>query len=435
MSSRILSRNYSSSWPLTYILILCHVWSSICAETELSASTPSRVNCAFVGNHTIRCAKEENIDVAQVGSPRLPNVLIIGASETGAAALSELLANHPEVQLGRGPEGDYDYESNFLLPAVATGNTDTGILQDNNSPASIRLGNSEVTLQQFSKSYFGGVTEDSNIKQKIIVDQAPAYSSNPLTPYMAKLVFSQRNPKFIFTVRDPLAADLSLYNMRKWADNMKLTYNDFTLPRINMFKKWWQCRERTFKQLLMGDVYTNKIDYVTTRDLYNPAVFTWQATQKIERQIYEKCDGMGYNSKTPSVQFTMFDDYYQERLYAINLRRWAQVYGEESILCFTNTDFIDHQPKIKKMVAAHLGIDPGQLTSSSSIPADAFESDFNRTSTQTLSLASSVGVQESQSSLGAALGEVRKMLESVTTQEDLEYIRRMCKRDYEAMPE
>jgi hypothetical protein len=153
-------------------------------------------------------------------------------------------------------------------------------------------------------------------------EKTPVYSYCTLSPYRAG-VFLKRPIKLIFTIRDPIEADQSLYLFRAIDFKYKVNYLEWIEPRVKIIHEWMKCRETKLKEILVPNFKDQK-DYFTLHELTDPNKIDWRVASQIEHYLYKFCQRGNVTSAT---HFTLYD-FIQERLYAQNLKRWAHVFGK-----------------------------------------------------------------------------------------------------------
>jgi hypothetical protein len=264
--------------------------------------------------------------------PRWSTFLGIGPAKTGSTAVFDMLTKHQNVSMGNSYMGG--------LPCCG-------------SELYFFSVEREREIYGGTKRYSLFFDKRNNLKGSAVVagEKTPRYSYDPLAAYRAGAML-HRPVKLIFTVRDELEADMSLYMARHIATKYKADYLEWVGPRVAIFKEWMQCRQTFFSKLAIP-LSDGNITYMNLRDINDPTKYTWQTAAQIESYLYKFCQ----QGRTPPRLAFYMEDYIQERLHAANLRRWIHVFGRENLLCIQNEDMSRHPQLVQTAVTEFLGLD------------------------------------------------------------------------------
>lgn len=292
-------------------------------------SEPAKIECFWSSDGAqLRCVRPEEQDIGK--GPRWSNFLGVGPVRTGSSAMFTMLEKHNGVSIGdaaRGGAGCCGSELySFWTPT---------------EPLAVKGG------VKWYSSFF-----DQRIPSiEMAGERTPMYSYDTLAAYRAGAML-HRPVKLIFTIRDELESDISLYLMRGFARKFKIDYSEWIKPRVAVFQNYLQCRRDYFKTLAITNS-TGGRDYLSVAEINNPAEYTWQTAGLIENFLYRKCK-QGRPATRPLFEMT---DFIQERLHAANLRRWIHVFGRENLLCIQNEDMLRHPQLVQTAVTEFLGLD------------------------------------------------------------------------------
>jgi hypothetical protein len=361
--------------------------------TVASRNVSKVVECfPTTDNKNFYCGKAD--DPYTEHGPRWSTFLGIGPSKTGSTALFHMLKMHANVTIGdswRGGQACCHDELYFF--------SDQGEFK-------IRYG----SLAQYS-SFF-----DDPVHKVMAGEKTPLYSIDTYAPYRVATLL-QRPLKLIFTIRNELEADISLYSYRKIASKFKASYLEWLQPRVEMLNKWMKCRLQSFIDMLIPDV-NKKSQYVSFTNLYDSAYFDWRTSRSIEYYMRRRC-GSGHDGATTF--YPIFQDYLQERLYAMNLKRWVQVFGQENILCVWNDDLLFHPAKVQAKVTEFLGLDPLGWRPNSHPPPRTGKTSWYHV------LKASHDHFKATATINTAVKLFNDTLNLYVTDADREYIREFCK--------
>ena len=347
----------------------------------------------------LTCIKREQLDYkSNQKSKRLPTCLIIGPSKTGTTATVMMLETSSEVSVANKTKIKTagDFETDFLIR--------------------------DDYLEHGPFLYSSYFDETEPVKYKVVVGKTPAYSWMPLAPYRAK-AFMEESPKFIFTIRNASAADMSLYNHRGWSGRMQMDYDEWLLPRLHTFKEWQSCRQNAYASSLTKD-FNGRTDWSTLDDIYDPQKYSWQSAEQIEEYLYKECGFGDTNGNLAPI----YHDYLQERLHGQNLRRWAQVFGEQSILCIQHYDLIMNPMETATNIAQFLKIDPRSYSSMKTffeitgLKSDNFD-DYKYSYDRTVN---SLYNRASENNVVKALAALDETLRTFTSEKDRAIVTRLC---------
>ena len=144
---------------------------------------------------------------------------------------------------------------------------------------------------------------------------------------------------------------MSLYMYRGIPTRYKADYLEWVQPRVAIFKQWMECREKNFNMLAIP-TYNGSTTYMSLSDLNNPMKFSWQTAGEIENYLYKRCK----EGNVPPGIFFPIADYLQERLHAMNLRRWIHIYGRENIICIHNNDLAEYPELVQEKLTKFLNL-------------------------------------------------------------------------------
>lgn len=314
---------------LIFVIFLLFVVESF-ATYQLSKE---KVDCYWSRNlEKLRCVKVENQNNGN--GPRWPNFIGIGPAKTGSTSLFDLLAKHENVSIASNEYADRPCcgsETYFLVNAA-----------DMNRGASIY------------SSFFKPISKTNNNENTILMagEKTPCYSYATMVPYHAAAHLKQP-VKLIFTIRDAVESDISLYLYRGIDIKYKVSYLEWVTPRVEIFVKYMKCRKDLFNSFLVPDSH-GRTDYATVRDMYNASRFSWKDTANMETLIFKTC----FQELPPGLAFPLYD-HIPERLHAENMQRWIHVFGRENFLCIENDDQIQQPEKVQERVAQFLQLPVG----------------------------------------------------------------------------
>lgn len=281
-------------------------------------------------NAPICFEKEMPIESGGKGS-RWSNVVIVGSFKTGTSWVFNVLSRHKEVSVGEIKKGG---ENLCCGPELEFFSQDSEALQG---------------YSRYSKFFEQGVESPP----RIVLEKSPGYAVDTLTPYRSAL-FLPSITRFIFTYRDSVETDMSLYLFRNLAKQNKIDYIEYADAMINSLHLWMECREKAFKNFIIPNSKGELPQLRMVQDLYNRDYFSPHTTHSLETALYQQCHDITIDRRQFS--FHVGDHVYQAHLHAMNLRRWVHAVGKDRILCVRNDDELSHPNEIRAIVARFLDL-------------------------------------------------------------------------------
>lgn len=305
-------------------------------ESNTGNSRTSELKCLFNDHISgLKCFNPEAPKLPSHDKALWSSFMGIGPSKTGSSSVFKLLEKHKKILIANSIVGGKGCCSSELYHFTEAKEVDKGIMR---------------------YLMFYNNTDHKNIEAA--GEKTPFYFSHPLVPYRARAILS-KSLKLIFTYRDPVEADISLYFHRAMAARFKMSYYEWLYPRLEGLKNWLNCRETAFQSLLVENS-TNGKDYISIRDLHNQELVTWETAHNIEVFLMEKC---AFGTPTgPYLSKAIYpQDYLQERLYIENLKRWVHVFGKDNILCISNDEQSTNIQNVLDKLIEFLGVNPAGM--------------------------------------------------------------------------
>lgn len=180
---------------------------------------------------------------------------------------------------------------------------------------------------------------------RVIFEKTPMYSASIEAPFVASAVFNNADTRFIYTWRDPLVQDMSLYMHRK-AFQRNLTYMDWVDQSVRRHQEWEQCRKQTFKHIQPDfDENLTSVDEA----LSDAVRFPSQIAYLTEIYFRQKCG-------EPAAKFRS-SDLFEEIFHHRNLNRWMRNVGEYKILCVGHDELNQRPCAVRATIAQFLSLD------------------------------------------------------------------------------
>merc|ERR1719320_470335 len=294
-------------------------------EPKLTRTLQPKIMCLMVGSRR-KCIVESpppQSDANFIWS----GFIGIGPARTGSSNLLWSLELHPQIQVGLPSLNGQDCCPASELQFFYRDNLfDRGI--------------------EYYKEYF----EPRKPNTLIAGEKTPAYSDHPLVPYRIRGTLGP-NVKLLFTLRDPVEAWLSLYNLRK-EEEKGVTIIEYYHRMIQDQKVYDLCVNATLDVLLSPSGFASGLYY----DLL-------QSVDRSTAMLFDEAIMKCWQNETSL-------KYHKERLhhyfYKENLIRWHKVMPNQ-VLCIWNDEYLANPLKSLNVVLEHLNVD--QLPPSFTVPS------------------------------------------------------------------
>jgi hypothetical protein len=237
----------------------------------------------------------------------IPNFLGIGGAKSGSTSMIYALDRYDDIVRGRRSDGNPEL--------YALMDTKTQLLKDKYSTLSV-LG--------------AGIYDDFFIKRfhgATYGEKTPIYACASMIPYRTRAIFGG-DIKFIYTYRDPVEMDISLFLMH-YGKNGNISYLTWVSHLVEKFESWQNCRETKFAQMLLPPLRNSTPhQWAKLSDIYDIEKFSVSDTAAIEAYLVKTC-GLGDISRFSA-------------LHTHNLRRWNHAFSEyhfrNMTICVTNEE-------------------------------------------------------------------------------------------------
>jgi len=263
-----------------------------------------------------------------------PEFIGIGPARSGSTVLMMTLAAHPQVQVGD--------------PAL---NNQTCC--DGSELYFFEHDDKFIKGLDYYKGFFGSRKPGV----RIAGEKTPRYSDHPLVPYRIRSMLGPKM-KFVFTVRDPLEALISLFYYRKktaaeeehgQSFDSDVSFKDYAESLLDVQVAYSHCiDEKTHVALdTLGAV--GKGIYMTIFEAFQTMDLGFEHAQQLDEAAYSCWIGSTGNYTDDRLQHYYFVD---------NLTRWRLVFGDENVMCVWNDEFRRDGLTVSNRVASFLGLDP-----------------------------------------------------------------------------
>jgi len=248
----------------------------------------------------------------------------IGPAKSGSSALWKLLCGFNGVACGsrQHPGGLRSGELNILL--------------------------SDDLLREGLSAYDKFFTSNVSNEPLLLYEKTPVYSASFKAPFVAANILPE-NTKYIYTHRNFLIQDMSLYMHRKMYER-NITYAKWVDDSLSIHKAWENCRRKLLSKVLLAttelvQVPAGASDYIIVDELFsNLTLFLPQEAYWTENQVSQSCG-------EPAPPFRPSDSF-EELLHHRNINRWARYVGKDQILCI---DDDTHKSKPCSVIKALTG--------------------------------------------------------------------------------
>jgi len=276
----------------------------------------------------------------------------IGPARTGSTAIMWMLEGHPQIEIG-------DYRLQNLTCCRG------GELYFFSRDSLFHKG------FDFYKGFFP--LRKPNVK--IAGEKTPKYSSHPLVPYRIRAMLGPK-VKFIFTIRDPVEALLSLYVIRhqkKANDNE--TISDYFRGLLRAQKEYDECVKFAMRKIIiLGKGIPRMSIHETIKDLDWHSALTFDETAL-------PCwrDPVKVMQNKDSGELENLQHY----IYKENLIRWHLVFSKSQVMCVWNDELRSNVVETTNHVVRFLGLDP--------MPSNFKDIDFKADADNKLALKKELG--------------------------------------------
>jgi len=295
-----------------------------CERIVKTVEPSLEITCHIVGLRRI-CIEQS--------PPPAPNSTVIwaefigiGPARTGSSAIMWMLESHPQIEIG-----DYRLQNSTCCRG--------GELYFFSRDSLFRKG------FNFYKGFFP--LRKPNVK--IAGEKTPKYSSHPLVPYRIRAMLGPK-VKFIFTIRDPLEALLSLYVLRHQRVNDNETISDYFRELLKVQREYDECVQTAMEKILfLGTERPRTSIYEIIKDL------EWRTALNFEESAlhcWRDPDRLNWNKDTGELENL------QHYIYKENLIRWHTVFSKSQVMCVWNDELRSNAVETINQVVRFLGLDP-----------------------------------------------------------------------------
>jgi len=278
-------------------------------------ATDVTLNCHII--HLQRVCMESNPPPAKNSSKIWPGFIGIGPARSGSSNLLWSLEQHPNIQVG-----DPALQNQSCCPGSE--------LQF--------FSNDDLFIQgmDFYKGFFGPRKPNALIAG----EKTPTYSDHPLVPHRI-LAMLGPHVKFIFTLRDPMEALLSLYSLRKQEKKVNVSYWFNTL--LEDQAAYEACVRKKMRHF-------RRIENSSPLDLFEALGRADIHSARMLDEITYVCWGR------PTVLRGQHERL-QHYIYKENLIRWRTIFSGQ-ILCVWSDEFRSKGIKTINRILRFLGLEP-----------------------------------------------------------------------------
>jgi hypothetical protein len=252
----------------------------------------------------------------------------IGPAKTGSSALHKLLCGFKSVACGsrqlfggKSPELDILHNDNLLHEG----------------------------LSAYDIFFTSTNTSHVSLEPLLLYEKTPVYSASFHASFVAANILPE-NTKYIYTHRDFLTQDLSLYMHRKMYER-NITYAKWVDDSLSIHKAWENCRRKLLDKVLLEEllVHVGDGDYIVDELLSNSTLFLPQESYWAEMQVSQSCG-------KPAPPFRPSDSF-EELLHHRNINRWARYVGKDQILCVDHDTFKSKPCSVTKALTSFLKVE------------------------------------------------------------------------------